>query len=283
MSTHKEVLVDMVFMTVKDVEEVFAGTTQDVTKISQVINRLRNSLVMHDTNGMVENWQKQTVRYVWSEESIAQVKNTAMELLNRARKFVEEEEEPSAIYEMREGMFNLGRVILMVNNVFFILKPAEVLTEVRMLDPITYSLFLRAYKLKGMDEPKLLTVLEDLRQWLEIAESRINTVTIDEQAILATGFLSKAQREYHGSLGLTYNGDYELAVLEMRQAACSLGRALITLKEFSSIVDGVFMDQLSETEPGFYEEILVEHGAYDILPKEILRIIGEAQFIMQRL
>jgi hypothetical protein len=283
MSTHKEVLVDMVFMTVKEVEDVFDCATSDVLKISEVINRLRNSIVMHDTNKMVETWQKKAAEYVWTDESISQVKNSAMELLDRAKKFAKEDEGPSAIYEMRQGLFNLGRVILMVNNIFLILKPAEVLTEVRMLDPMTYSLFLRAFKLKGMDEPKLLAVLQDLRQWLEIAESRISTVTVDEQAILATGFLSNAQREYHGSLGLTYNGDYELAVLEMRQAACSLGRTLITLKEFSSIVDGVFMDQLSETEPGFYEEILVEHGAYDILPKEITRIIGEAQFIAQRL
>jgi predicted nucleotidyltransferase len=282
MSTHKEVLVDMVFMTVKEVEDVFGGVTKDVTKISEVINRLRNSLVMHDTKGMVSGWQKKTADYVWSEESISQVKTTLMELLSRSRKFVDEDEGPSAIFEMREAVFNLGRVILMVNNNFLILKPAEVLTEVRMLDPIAYSLFLRAFKLKGMDEPKLLTVLKDLREWLDIAESRISSVVVDEQAILATGFLSQAQREYHGSLGLTYNGDYELAVLEMRQAACSLGRTLITLKEFSNIVDGVFMDQLSETEPGFYEEILVEHGAYDILPKEITRIIGEAQFIAQR-
>jgi predicted nucleotidyltransferase len=271
MSTHKEVLVDMVFMTVKEVEDVFNGTTTDVTKISQVINRLRDSLVMHDTKGMVDDWQKKTVDYVWSEQSISQVKDTAMEYLNRARKFAEDDEGPSAIFEMREGIFNLGRVVLMVNNNFLILKPAEVLTEVRMLDPMIYSLFLRAFKLKGMDEPKLLAVLNDLRQWLDIAESRIGSVTIDEQALLATGLLSQAQREYHGSLGLTYNGD------------CSLGRTLITLKEFSSLVDGAFMDRLSETEPGFYEEILVEHGAYDILPKEITRIIGEAQFLAQRL
>ena len=283
MSTHKEVLVDMVFMTVKEVEGVFGGITEDVTKISQVINRLKNSLVMHDTKGMVRDWQKKTVDYVWTEQSISQVKDTAMELLNRARKFAGEDEGPSAIFEMRQGIFNLGRVILMVNNNFLILKPAEVLTEVRMLDPITYSLFLRAFKLKGMDEPKLLAVLNDLRQWLDIVESKITGVAVDEQAILATGFLSQAQREFYGSLGLTYNGDYELAVLEMRQAACSLGRTLITLKEFSSMVDGIFMDQLSEIEPGFYEEILVEHGAYDILPKEITRIIGEAQFIAQRL
>lgn len=283
MSTHKEVLVDMVFMTVKEVENVFGGITKDVTKISEVINRLRNSLVKHDTKGMVSNWQKKAADYVWSDESISQVKTTAMEFLTRARKFAEDDEGPSAIFEMRQGIFDLGRIILMVNNNFLILKPAEILTEVRMLDPMIYSLFLRTFKLKGMDEPKLLAVLQDLQQWLDIAESRISSVTVDEQAILATGFLSNAQREYHGSLGLTYNGDYELAVLEMRQAACSLGRTLITLKEFSSIVDGVFMDQLSEIEPGFYEEILVEHGAYDILPKEITRIIGEAQFIAQRL
>ena len=283
MSNHKEVLVDMVFMTVKEVEDVFGGITKDVTKISQVINRLKNSLVRHDTKGMVSEWQKKTADYAWTDGAITQVKETAMELLSRSRKFADEDEGPSAIFEMRQGIFNLGRIILMVNNNFLILKPAEVLTEVRMLDPMTYSLFLRAFKLKGMNEPKLLAVLNDLRQWLDIAESKISSVAVDEQAILATGFLSQAQREFHGSLGLTYNGDYELAVLEMRQAACSLGRTLITLKEFSGIVDGVFMDQLSDIEPGFYEEILVEHGAYDILPKEINRIIGEAQFIAQRL
>jgi predicted nucleotidyltransferase len=283
MSSHKEVLVDMVFMPIKEVESVFEGTTKDITKISEVINRLRNSLVMHDTDGMVSEWQKKTVDYVWSDESISQVKSIAMEYLDRAKRFAEEDEGPNAIFELRQGIFNLGRIILMVNNNFLILKPAEVLTEVRMLDPMTYSLFLRAFKLKGMNEPKLLAVLNDLRQWLDVAESRVGNVTIDEQALLATGLLSQAQREYHGALGLTYNGDYELAVLEMRQAACSLGRTLIILKEFSSLVDGAFMDQLSETEPVFYEEILVEHGAYDILPKEVMRIIGEAQFIAQRL
>ncbi len=282
MSTHKEVLVDMVFMTVSDVESVFDGTTKDVITISEVISRLKNSRVVHDTDGLVKSWQEKSMNYAWSDESISLMKSIAVEHLNRARKLAEEDEGPNAIHELREGLFNLGRVILMTNNIFTMLKPAEVLTEVRMLDPIAYSLFLRAFKLKGMDEPKLLTVLKDLRYWLEIAETQIDRVVVDEQAVLATGLLSQAQREYHGSLGLTYNGDYELAVLEMRQAACSLGRTLITLKEFSSFVDGAFMDQLSESEPVFYEEILVEHGAYDILPKEIMRIISEAQFISQR-
>jgi hypothetical protein len=282
MSTHKEIPVDMVFMTVSDVEGVFDGTVNEVTKISQVINRLRNSRVVHDPDGFMKEWQEKTVNYTWSEESITEVKNIAMDHLKRARKFADEDEGPSAIFELREGLFNLGRVIIMINNIFHILKPAEVLTEVRMLDPMAYSLFLRAYKLKGMHEPTLLKVLKDLRQWLEIAESRIDTVSVDEQAVLATELLSQAQREYQGSLRLTYNGDYELAVLEMRQAACSLGRALITLKEFSSFVDGAFMDQLGESEPVFYEEILVEHGAYDIIPKEIIRIISETEFIAQR-
>jgi hypothetical protein len=282
MSTHKEVPIDMVFMTTSDVEGVFSGTTKDVTKISEVINRLRNSRVVHDTDGLVKSWQEKTVNYTWSEESISQVKNTSMEHLKRARKFAQEDEGPSAIFELREGLFNLGRVVIMINNIFHILKPAEVLTEVRMLDPMAYSLFLRAYKLKGMNEQKLLKVLGDMRQWLEIAESRMDTVTLDEQAVLSTELLSQAQREYQGSLRLSYSGDFELAVLEMRQAACSLGRALITLKEFSSFVDGAFMDQIGETEPVFYEEILMEHGAYDILPKEITRIISETEFIAQR-
>jgi predicted nucleotidyltransferase len=283
MSSHKEVLVDMVFMTVNEVEDVFAGNTNDVTKISEVITRLRNSLVMHDVEGKASEWQKKTEDYVWSEESISQVKSSALKYLSEAKKLAEKDEGPSAIFELRQGLFNLGRVILMLNNTFLILKPAEVLTELRMLDPMAYSLLLRAFKLRGMDEPKLLTALKDLKQWLDIAESRMNSVTVNEQAILATGFLASAQREYYGSLGLTYNGDYEMAVFEMRQAACSMGRTLIILKEFSSMVDGVFMDQIREIEPTFYDGILVEYGAYDILPKEIMRIIGEAQFIIQRL
>ena len=84
MSTHKEVLVDMVFMTVTEIENVFGGITKDVTKISEVINRLRNSRVMHDTDGIVDEWQKKTVNYAWSEESISQVMSTAMEYLDRA-------------------------------------------------------------------------------------------------------------------------------------------------------------------------------------------------------
>ncbi|MFW9795034.1 MAG: hypothetical protein ACFFEE_12065 [Candidatus Thorarchaeota archaeon] len=283
MSSHKEVIVSMVFMSISDVESVLNGTNKDVTKIAEVINRLRNSRVVHDTDGLVKRWQEKIVGYAWSEDSISQVKNIAMEHLSRARKFAEEDEGPSAIHELRQGIFNLGRVVVMINNIFMILKPAEVLTEVRLLDPITYSLFLRAFKLKGMNETKLLKVLDDIRQWIEIAESRIDSVTVDEQAMLATELLSQAQREYRGALSLTYSGDYELALLEMRQAAFSLGRALITLKEFSSFVDGAFMDQLGETEPVFYEEILIEHGAYDILPKEIIRIISEAEFISQRL
>ncbi len=70
MSTHKEVLVDMVFMTVTEIENVFGGITKDVTKISEVINRLRNSLVKHDTKGMVSNWQKKEMTPINLAESL---------------------------------------------------------------------------------------------------------------------------------------------------------------------------------------------------------------------
>jgi predicted nucleotidyltransferase len=65
MSTHKEVLVAMVFLTVSGIESVFDGTNKDVTKIAEVINRLRNSRVVHDTDGLVKGWQEKTVGYAW--------------------------------------------------------------------------------------------------------------------------------------------------------------------------------------------------------------------------
>ena len=58
MSTHKEVVIDMVFMTINDVEMVLAGDSKDVFKISEVVNRLRTSRVLHDTDKVLQDWQK---------------------------------------------------------------------------------------------------------------------------------------------------------------------------------------------------------------------------------
>lgn len=283
MSTHKEVRIDMAFMTLEEVNGVLDGTIGDVLRTSKVINRLRGAKVVHDTKDLLKQWQKKASEYVWSDSSINLVKTDALECLGRASEFAQKMDETSAIYEMREGLFRLGRVILMTNNIFQILKPSEILTEVRMLDPLAYQVFLRTYKLKGMNEAKLLSILQEMKPWFETAESRLESDTSEEMAVLATTHLAQAQREYYGSLVLTYAGDYELAMLEMRQSAVSLGRALVTLHGKVPDQEGAFIKTLRDSEGQFYKEILLEHGAYDIQLPEIKRIVAESQFIAHRL
>ena len=282
MSTHKEVLIDMSFMTVDEVKAVLDCTTQDVFKISEVVNRLRTSRVLHDPDKMLKNWQDNVRQYVWTDEVINSVKKLALDELNRAKSFLEDGDEVSAIYEARDGLLHLGRVIVMTNNIFTMHKPAEVLTEIRMLDPITYKLFLRTFKLKGTDEPKLLVILEEIRTWLEKTERELEEITSDNQLIEATALLAQAQRQHHGARSLTYAGDYELAVLEMRQATCSLGRAMVASMG-QNTVDVAFIPSLRISDQEFFKLILVEHGAYDIQPAEINRIISEAQFLAHRI
>ena len=282
MSTHKEVIIDMVFMTISEVEAVLDGTSKDVFKISEVVNRLRTSKVLHDTNQMLKKWQNGVQQFVWSDEVINDVKNLALEELSRAKKFLDDEDFESAIYEVRDGLLYLGRIIVMTNNIFTLLKPAEVLTEIRMLDPITYKLFLRTFKLKGMDEPKLLKILEEMKEWFDKTEKRLEEITSDTIVIESTGLLAQAQRQRLGSQGLTYAGDYELAVLEMRQAASTLGRAMVAMKG-QTTEDVAFIPNLRASEQEFFTLVLVEHGAYDIQPSEINRIISEAEFLAHRI
>ncbi|TFG31628.1 nucleotidyltransferase domain-containing protein [Candidatus Thorarchaeota archaeon] len=281
MSTHKEVLVDMVFMTVSEIESVLDGSTKEVLKISEVVNRLRTAKVLRDTDNMLETWIRTAKQYVWPDSVISEVKRRALECFSQAKKYVDEGDNESAIYDAREGLFQLGRVTVMTNNIFSMLKPAEVLTEVRMLDPITYQLFLRTYKLKGMDEPKLLSILREINEWLVKAETLLEQFETETLAIKVTSLLAQAQREYHGALGLTYGGDYELAVLEMRQAACTLGRTMVILRSGTDDF-GSFISSLKEYNDEFFNQIFVEHGAYDIQPAEIKRIISEAEFIARR-
>ncbi len=282
MSTHKEVIIDMVFMTISEVKAVIDGTSKDVFKISEVVNRFRTSRVLHDTDEMLKNWQKSVQQFVWSDEIIHDVKNLALEELSHAKKFLDDEDYESAIYEVRDGLLHLGRVIVMTNNIFTLLKPAEVLTEIRMLDPITYKLFLRTFKLKGMDEPKLLKILGEMKEWLDKTEKQLEGTTSDSIVIEATGLLAQAQRQHLGSQGFTYAGDYELAVLEMRQAACTLGRAMVAMKG-QTTEDVAFIPNLRVSEQEFFTLVLVEHGAYDIQPAEINRIISETQFLAHRI
>jgi len=282
MSTHKEVIIDMVFMTINEVEAVLDGTSKDVFKISEVVNRFRSSKILHDTKNMLKNWQSRVLHYVWSDEVINNVKGLALEELSRAEKFLEDEDYESAIYEARDGLLQLGRIIVMTNNIFTLHRPAEVLTEIRMLDPMTYKLFLRTFKLKGMNEPKLITILDEIKEWLDKTEKRLEEITSDTQFIESTELLAQAQREQNGAVVLTYSGDYELAVMEMRKAACTLGRALVAING-DAIEDVAFIPNLRRSDNEFFNLILVEHGAYDIQPAEINRIISEARFLAHRI
>lgn len=282
MSTHKEVIIDMVFMTTKEVEAVLEGTSKDVFKISEVVNRLRSSKILHDTKHLLKDWQNSVQHYIWSDDVINKVKGLALEELSRAEKFLEDEDYVSAIYEARDGLLQLGRIIVMTNNIFTLHKPAEVLTEIRMLDPMTYKLFLRTFKLKGMNEPKLIKILDEIKEWLDKTEKHLEEITSDTQFIESTELLAQAQREQNGAVVLTYAGDYELAVMEMRKAACTLGRALVAING-DAIEDVAFIPNLRRSDNDFFNLILVEHGAYDIQPTEINRIISEARYLAHRI
>ncbi|MBN2229338.1 MAG: nucleotidyltransferase domain-containing protein [Candidatus Thorarchaeota archaeon] len=282
MSTHKEVLIDMAFMTVGEIEDVLNYKTEDVLKISEAVNRLRSSRILFDTDDLLKRWQKKAMEYSWSDTVINKMKELALNTLTLAKTYASRDDFASAIYEMREGLYQFGRVIVMANDIFTVLKPAEVLTEVRMLNPIAYQLFLRTYKLKGMDEPRLLKVLEDLREWLERLEKHLAETEDHGQLSQVTRLLAQAQRQYYGSLGLTYGSDYELAVLEMREATSTLGKAIVALKGDTISDDTDFIGRLRDTEETFFHDILVEHGAYDIQPSEISRIINEVEFLIRR-
>ena len=210
------------------------------------------------------------------------MKKLALDELARAKKFLTDGDDESAIYEARDGLLHLGRVIVMRNNIFTMIKPAEVLTEIRLLDPITYKLFLRAFKLKGMDEPKLLVILEEIKGWMEKTENQLDLIASENQVIEATSFLAQAQREHHGARSLTYADDYELAVLEMRQSTCSLGRSMVAAMG-QNTEDFAFIPMLRISDQEFFKQVLVEYGAYDIQPAEINRIISEAQYLAHQI
>ncbi|MFX1603577.1 MAG: nucleotidyltransferase domain-containing protein [Promethearchaeota archaeon] len=277
---HKGIRIDISFLTPKVIEDVFEGKTSDALRIAGLIGILRNAKVVHDTKGKLKKWQKRAADFVWSEEAIDSMKDEALLSLNNASKSAELGDTISAIHELRSGLFDLGRVIVMKNNYFSIMKPSEVLTEIRLLDPVSYPLFLRTFKLKGMEEEDLMDTLEEVRGWIEIAEGRFSEGTVDDYAM---ELLTRAQREYHGARNCTLSGDYELAVLEMRRAVDNIGRALLALTGHFEVDQTNFVQALKENEPVFYENILVQHGAFDFTEKGIERGISEAHFIAQRL
>ncbi|MEE9353892.1 MAG: hypothetical protein V3U94_05670, partial [Candidatus Thorarchaeota archaeon] len=281
LTKHKEVLIDLIFMTVKEIEDVIEGRAQNAYRTAEIVGRLRGAKVQHDKRGALKAWQKTFTEYSWPTNVVDGLLARAIDGLEDAKRYDAEGNSVCAVHELRSALFDLGRTILMKNNMFCITRASEVLTEVRMIDPMTYKLFLRMFKLRGYDEKKLLSILDEIKHWLEVAESRFEQTTVDE---LTTEFLTQAQREYHGALNLTFSGDHELAVLEMQGATYMLGRALLATGGMPSMSRGcALVTQLRDNESIYFNQVLVEHGELDFQPAAIRRGIGEALFIARRL
>ena len=150
-----------------------------------------------------------------------------------------------------------------------------------MLDPMIYPLFLWTFKLKGMDEDSLMETLRAIKEWLKIAVEKFETGDATDEGLIA--HLTQSQRYYNGAETLTLNGEYELAVIEIRRAITMLGTALLFLQDAPLQKGECFTSKLQEIEPEFYQQILLEHGAYDMPSKAVGRGIGEARFMAQRL
>ncbi|UCE09895.1 MAG: nucleotidyltransferase domain-containing protein [Candidatus Thorarchaeota archaeon] len=282
MAEQDGVLLDMSFATVSAVEDVIEGAPDDAFLIAEIIAKFRNARVVHDTDNKLKKWQSVAADYVWSDNVIDIIKEKAEAELSNASELVEKDDIVGAIHELRSALFNIARAVLMKNNVFSIIKPAEVLSEVRMLDPMTYRLFLRLFKLKALQEAELLTALDSIRHWLKIAEERLGEVAPGAGLAPTAVRLAEAQRHYYGAMRLTIDSEYELAVLEMRQTLSLLGRTLAETAGHRPSSDASAMSYIKQQEPEFYEKVLVEHGAFDLLPKAVKRGIGEARFIAQR-
>ncbi len=277
---HNGIRVDMTFLTTHDIKRVLEATPRDPFEVAMVVGRLKNALVMYDADGVLKEWQRQASSYKWPEELIRHLRNRAMSSLDKATKYVAREDTVNAVYEIRNALLDIGRVQVMRNGLFEIIRPSEILNEVRMLDPLTYQLFLRTFKLRALDEEGLRMVLEDVKRWLDFAEQEYGK---SPYAASAVEILAQAQREYHSAMTHTLNGDYELAVIEMRSAIHSLGQALITLDGVTEMRGGVLVDELRDRHPAFYDQLIVQHGGFEFQPKGIERSINEIRFIAQRL
>ncbi len=281
LTKHREVLIDLIFMTVKEIEDVIEGRAENAYRIAEIVGRLRAAKVLHDKGGALETWQKTFAEYNWPTNVVDRLLARAIDGLEDAKRYDEEGNSVCAVHELRSALFDLGRTILMKNNMFCITRASDVLTEMRMIDPMTYKLFLRMFKLRGYDEKQLLSVLDEVKHWLKVAEERFEQTTVDE---LTTELLTQAQREYHGALNLTVGGDHELAVLEMQGATYMLGRALLATGGMPSMSRGcALVTQLMDNESIYFNQILVEYGELDFQQAAIRRGIGEALFIARRL
>ncbi|TFG11514.1 hypothetical protein EU537_12160 [Candidatus Thorarchaeota archaeon] len=278
---HKGVLIDMDFMTPEGIEVILEDEATDAFEVAGVISRLRGARIEYDPDKLLVDWLSRVEDYTWPEEMIDRVKERILESLSYAKKFLEKGDAASANYAMRLGILRLARLVLMRNNNFSIIKPAEVLSELRMLDPVSYQLFLRSFKLKGVSENQLMIILDDIKKWLIEAVERFEREDRTEEEVI--NLLTQAQRYYYGANGLTINGDYELAVLEIRRCIPMIGMALLRLSEIPLEREDALLKSLKENEKEFYEEIIMEYGGYDMQPKGIERAIGEATFLVNRL
>jgi hypothetical protein len=95
--------------------------------------------------------------------------------------------------------------------------------------------------------------------------------------------ITQAQRYYYGSQTLTLNGESELAVLEMRRSITMTGLALLEVNGTPIGPGESIPAKLRESYPTFYEQVMVEFSALDLIPKGVQRGIGEARFMAQRL
>lgn len=282
MAEHKGVMIDMDFISVTKLDDIFDDKEDHAFTIASVVSRLKGARVEFDREGEVKEWVERAREYKWPESTMRKVKQVALEELANAERYLIDADTVSAVHEMRGGIFDLSRLIIMSNNVFDIIKPSEVLSNIRLLDPMMYQLFLRTFRLKGIGEGQLLGVLEIVRDWLKRAVDRFEkneSVAADSPA---GAHLIQAQRNYYGAQSLTLNGDYELAVLEMRRSITMIGLALLALREAYNPGDSV-MSKLKEHESEFYSQVMLEYGAFDLLPKGVQRGIAEAKFIAQRL
>jgi hypothetical protein len=282
MAEHKGIIVDMDFIPKSDIEDILGGKEFHAYAIAGVISRLKNARVEYDRNGNIKKWLERARNFYWPSEIVSKMKGIALEGIDRSEKYVSQGDTISAVHEMREGIFDLSRLILMRNNAFDIIRPSEVLSDIRIEHPMMYQLFLKTFRLRDLRERQLLEILGVVKEWLERTVERFEgteNLTADSSVWMQ---ITQAQRNYYGAQNLTLGGDYELAVLEMRTSIIGIGQALLTLQ--SAYRSGSsFMTSLRENEPEFYNKVALEYGAYDLLPKGVLQGIGEARFIAQRL
>lgn len=282
MAEHKGVIVDMDFIPKSNIDKILGGKESHAYTIAGVISRLKSARVEYDRDGDVKKWLERARNFSWPIEIVSKMKEIALVEIDRSEKHVSQGDTVSAVHEMRNGIFDLSRLILMHNNLFNIIRPSEVLSDIRIEQPMMYQLFLKTFRLRDLRERQLLEILGVIKDWLEKSVERFEATEDLASNSSVWMQITQAQRNYYGAQNLTLSGDYELAVLEMRTSITEIGQALLTLQSAYQSGDS-FMTSLRENEPEFYNRVALEYGAYDLLPKGVLQGIGEARFIAQRL